>query len=60
MISKDQIQSLIGEDIAPYVYNSKNFIPGETSIYYSGPYWDHQETEAAVNSLLNGRWVTSV
>jgi CDP-6-deoxy-D-xylo-4-hexulose-3-dehydrase len=59
MISKDQIQSLIGEDIAPYVYNSKNFIPGETSIYYSGPYWDHQETEAAVNSLLNGRWVTS-
>jgi len=45
--------------IPPYVYNSKNFIPGETPIYYSGPYWDHQETEAAVNAILHGRWITT-
>jgi CDP-6-deoxy-D-xylo-4-hexulose-3-dehydrase len=45
--------------IPPYVYNSKNFTPGETPIYYSGPYWDHQETEAAVNAILHGRWITT-
>ena len=59
MILKENIQSLVGNDIPPYVYNSKNFTPGETPIYYSGPYWDHQETEAAINTFLNGKWITA-
>jgi len=59
MISKENIQSLIENNIPPYVYNSKNFTPGETPIYYSGPYWDHQETEAAINTFLNGKWITA-
>ena len=59
MISKENIQSLVENNIPPYVYNSKNFIPGETPIYYSGPYWDHQETEAAINTFLNGKWITA-
>ena len=29
-----------------YLYNANSeFIPGKTSIYYSGPYWDEKELE---------------
>jgi len=59
MISKENIENLIGNHVAPYIYNSKEFKPGTTPIYYSGPYWDNKETEAAINSFLNGRWITS-
>jgi CDP-6-deoxy-D-xylo-4-hexulose-3-dehydrase len=59
MILKENISGLIGNHVAPYIYNSKNFIPGKTPIYYSGPYWDNKEVEAAVDTLLNGKWITS-
>ena len=41
------------------IYNAKNFEPGKTPIYYSGPYWDHRETEAAIDAFLNGKWITA-
>lgn len=41
-----------------YVYN-KEFIKGVTPVYYSGPYWDHKEIDAAVDSLKNGEWISS-
>src|SRR5210317_2505295 len=28
-------------------------------VYYSGPYWDHQEIEAGVDALQNGKWLSS-
>lgn len=59
MIQKENIQHLVGNHVAPYIYNSKNFIPGKTPIYYSGPYWDNREVEAAIDALLNGKWITS-
>lgn len=59
MIQKSDIQTLIGNHVAPYIYNNKNFIPGTTPIYYSGPYWDEKETEAAIHSFLNGKWITT-
>ena len=59
MILKDNIESLVGNHVAPYIYNSSNFKEGETNIYYSGPYWDHKETEAAINAFLNGKWITA-
>jgi CDP-6-deoxy-D-xylo-4-hexulose-3-dehydrase len=59
MISKENIQSLVGNHVSPYIYNAKEFKPGTTPIYYSGPYWDNKEIEAAINSFLNGRWITS-
>jgi CDP-6-deoxy-D-xylo-4-hexulose-3-dehydrase len=59
MISKENIHSLIGNHVSPYIYNAKEFKPGTTPIYYSGPYWDNKEIEAAINSFLNGRWITS-
>jgi CDP-6-deoxy-D-xylo-4-hexulose-3-dehydrase len=36
-----------------------SFQAGVDSVYYSGPYWDHREIEAAIRSLLDGKWLTS-
>lgn len=59
MVNLENIQSLVGNHVAPYIYNAKNFEPGKTPIYYSGPYWDNKETEAAIDTFLNGKWVTT-
>ena len=59
MINIDNIQSLVGNHVAPYIYNANNFVPGKTFIYYSGPYWDNKETEAAIEAFLNGKWITA-
>ncbi len=53
------IDDIIKNHIPPYLYNSINFKPGETPIYYSGPYWDSEEISAAINSILNGKWITA-
>ena len=37
----------------------KEFKPGVDPIYYSGPYWDKREIEAALHSILEGKWLTS-
>jgi len=59
MVTKESISSLIGDHVSPYIYNAKEFTPGETPVYYSGPYWDNRETEAAIHTFLNGKWVTT-
>lgn len=59
MISNNNIQTLVGNHVPPYIYNANNFIPGKTFVYYSGPYWDNKETEAAIDSFLNGKWITA-
>lgn len=57
MIKPDNIQ--LGNHVAPYLYNSINFRPGETVIPYSGPYWDNRESEAAIDTFLNGKWISA-
>jgi CDP-6-deoxy-D-xylo-4-hexulose-3-dehydrase len=59
MVNLENIQTLIGNHVAPYIYNAKSFEPGKTPIYYSGPYWDNKETEAAIDTFLNGKWITT-
>jgi CDP-6-deoxy-D-xylo-4-hexulose-3-dehydrase len=59
MISQNNIKSLVGNHVAPYIYNANHFEPGKTPIYYSGPYWDNREIEAAMDAFLNGKWITS-
>ena len=59
MINLDNIKNLVGNHVSPYIYNSKEFIDGKTPIYYSGPYWDNNEMEAAINAFLNGKWITA-
>ena len=44
----------------PFVYNdNKEFVPGKTPVYYSGPYWDEKEMNAAISTLLTGKWITA-
>lgn len=59
MIKKSHISKLVSNHVSPYIYNSKEFVPGKTPIYYSGPYWDNRESEAAIDSFLNGKWITA-
>jgi CDP-6-deoxy-D-xylo-4-hexulose-3-dehydrase len=59
MIDLNNIKSLVGNHVAPYIYNAKSFEAGKTPIYYSGPYWDNKETEAAIDTFLNGKWITA-
>jgi CDP-6-deoxy-D-xylo-4-hexulose-3-dehydrase len=58
MIKLDEITSIVGNHVPPYLYG-RNFIPGETLIPYSGPYWDSREAVAAINAFLNGGWITA-
>lgn len=45
--------------VLQYAYNSHEFIPGESSIFYSGMYWDEKELMAAIESLLVGKWISA-
>ena len=56
----DFIESLMGDhDILRYAYNNREFIPGESSVYYSGPVWDMDEAAAAITAFLTGKWLSS-
>jgi CDP-6-deoxy-D-xylo-4-hexulose-3-dehydrase len=59
MIDLNNIKGLVGNHVAPYIYNAKSFEAGKTPIYYSGPYWDNKEIEAAIDTFLNGKWITA-
>lgn len=61
---KEQVQQFIenlfnSEDkFFPYLYNN-DYVKGESNIFYSGPYWDNQEIEAALKCFLTGKWLSS-
>lgn len=59
MIDKNKIKKLLEGHIPPYLYNLQEFIPNKSTVWYSGPYWDERELEAAVDSFLNGNWITT-
>jgi len=57
-----ELISLLGEEfnVLKYVYNSnRKFVPGATTVYYSGPYWEEDEVIEAIKSLLLGDWLSS-
>jgi CDP-6-deoxy-D-xylo-4-hexulose-3-dehydrase len=45
--------------LPPYIPSFDKFVPGETQVLYSGPYWDHREIEAATKALSSGKWLTA-
>jgi CDP-6-deoxy-D-xylo-4-hexulose-3-dehydrase len=48
------------EKIFPYLANrKKKFNPDTDSVYYSGPYWNELEVQAAIESLMSGFWLSS-
>ena len=43
---QDFLQSISDEEgLYPYLANKRDFIPGQSPVYYSGPYWDNREVE---------------
>ena len=59
MINKDKIQELLTGHKPPYLHNRQEFKPGESTVWYSGPYWDDRELVEAMDTFLNGNWVTT-
>ena len=58
MIIHQMIESL-SQNVQPkYVKNYDNYQSGEF-VQYSGQFWDDKEMYAAIDTLLNGAWVTS-
>ena len=57
---QDFLESISNEEgLYPYMPNGKPFIPGKSSVYYSGPYWDNKEIEAIFSCFLTGKWLAS-
>jgi len=54
----DGIKDYLSENNPKYLYNQK-FEPGKSQVLYSGPYWDHQEVLAAINTLISGKWIVT-
>jgi CDP-6-deoxy-D-xylo-4-hexulose-3-dehydrase len=42
-----------------YIKNYDNFDSLKDSVLYAGPYWNHLELEAILDSVLNGNWIVS-
>lgn len=42
-----------------YIKNYDTFNPEKDSVLYAGPYWNHQEIEVMLDSILNGNWIVS-
>jgi len=55
---KEELKEYIKDNKPKYLYN-KNFIPGESQVLYSGPYWDEEEIMAAIETLIIGKWVVA-
>lgn len=55
----DRIEELAQSAAPRYIHTYEKFEPGKTPVYYSGPYWDHRETAAAIKAILTGKWVTT-
>lgn len=54
------IQQLVAAVGTPkFAYNCKEFNPEKDTVFYSGPYWDNNEVEAALEAFLTGRWLVS-
>jgi CDP-4-dehydro-6-deoxyglucose reductase, E1 len=50
----------LAADLPPWAYNAKvTFEPGKTPVFYSGPYFDEKEIEAALRSFLTGKWLVT-
>jgi CDP-6-deoxy-D-xylo-4-hexulose-3-dehydrase len=55
----NKIKELSKEVKLNYTYNSKDFIPGKSTVLYSGPYWDEEEIEMGLTAFLTGKWLVS-
>ncbi len=58
--SKDYFSlELLSNPNPKYLKTYKNFDPEKDQVLYSGLYWDEKEIQAAIKSLLSGKWITT-
>jgi len=61
---KEQVKQFIDdlfesdESFFKYLYNN-DYVKGESNIFYSGPYWNHEEIQVAMKTFLTGKWLSS-
>jgi CDP-4-dehydro-6-deoxyglucose reductase, E1 len=53
-----ELNEYLKENKPKYLYNT-DFTPGESTVLYSGPYWDNKEIIAGVNTFITGKWVVA-
>ncbi len=53
------IQQLAQTANPSYIKDYSNFVGGQDTVLYSGPYWDEKEISAALEALVTGKWLTS-
>ena len=53
-----ELSDYIKENKPKYLY-SKDFVPGKSTVLYSGPYWDETEIMAGINTFITGKWVVA-
>ena len=52
--------SAISQAASPnYIKNYSTFDPAKDTVLYGGPYWDHREIQAMLDSVINGNWIVS-
>jgi CDP-4-dehydro-6-deoxyglucose reductase, E1 len=54
----NETQSYLSNRLPPYLYNT-SFVPGESTVLYSGPFWDDKEIVAGLNAFLTGKWIVA-
>ena len=58
-MNENEMIDWLSKNVQPkYVKNYDNYKDGDF-VQYSGQLWDHEEISAALDSLLNGKWVVS-
>lgn len=58
-LEKFVIPNLNDKNAYRYLYLNKEFIPGKSTIYYSGPYWDENEINAIFKTVCFGQWLSA-
>ena len=53
------IKTIVEKSNIKYIQNYDNFIPEETYVNYSGPFWSSEEIYVSIDSILNGKWIVS-
>jgi CDP-4-dehydro-6-deoxyglucose reductase, E1 len=56
---EELIDELAGLVKPKWAYNSKDFEPGKSPVYYSGPYFDDKEIHAVLTAFLTGKWLVT-
>jgi hypothetical protein len=52
MITKENIQSLVGNHVSPYIYNAKKFKPGESTLFTT-------QVHIGIIKKLKQQWIHS-